>query len=187
MPAKSKEQHRLFGWVHAVQKGEAKDAPKKIKDIAKSISKEDAEDFAETKHKGLPEKVKHKKKTNESVMRITENDINHMVHTCIKEVMENWEQGVTTRNAQRETFSSLKSALRNSLNRCGWEVVDIFKNEGKYFTVAVLPQEDASRVAEIALAASAAADALGKRISPISLKSNEKTPQTGVHFLRIEM
>lgn len=51
-----------MGWVHAVQKGEQKDAPKKIKDIAKSIKKKPAEEFASTKHKGLPEKVKKKKK-----------------------------------------------------------------------------------------------------------------------------
>ena len=56
MPAQSKSQQRLFGWVHAYQKGEAKNAPKKIKDIAKSISKSDARDFAKTKTSGLPEK-----------------------------------------------------------------------------------------------------------------------------------
>ena len=37
MPAKSKEQQRLFGMVHAYQKGELKDASKEVKDIAKSI------------------------------------------------------------------------------------------------------------------------------------------------------
>ena len=56
MPAQSKSQQGLFGWVYAYQKGEAKNAPKKIKDIAKSISKSDAKDFAETKRSGLPEK-----------------------------------------------------------------------------------------------------------------------------------
>lgn len=56
MPAQSKSQQRLFGWVHAYQKGEAKNAPKKIKDIAKSISKSDARDFAKTKTSDLPEK-----------------------------------------------------------------------------------------------------------------------------------
>jgi hypothetical protein len=56
MPAQSKSQQRLFGWVHAYQKGEAKNAPKKIKQIAKSISKSDARDFAKTKTSGLPEK-----------------------------------------------------------------------------------------------------------------------------------
>lgn len=61
MPAKSKSQQRLFGMVHAYQKGELKNPSSEIKSIAKSISKKDAEDFAETKHKGLPNKVKSKK------------------------------------------------------------------------------------------------------------------------------
>lgn len=56
MPAVSKSQQRLFGWVHAYQKGEAKNAPNKIKEIAKGISKRDAKDFAKTKRTGLPEK-----------------------------------------------------------------------------------------------------------------------------------
>ena len=58
--AKSKEQQRLFGMAHAVQKGEL--SPSKVggavKKIAKDVSPEDVEDFASTKHKGLPEKVK---------------------------------------------------------------------------------------------------------------------------------
>lgn len=61
MPAKSKSQQRLFGAVHACQKY-GKCASSEIKKIAKGISKKGAEDFAKTKHKGLPEKVKKKKK-----------------------------------------------------------------------------------------------------------------------------
>ena len=56
MPAVSGSQQRLFGMVHAYKKGKLKKAPKKIKEIAKHISDEDAEHFAKTKHKGLPEK-----------------------------------------------------------------------------------------------------------------------------------
>ena len=56
MPARSKAQQRLFGMVHAYQKGKLKHAPKKIRDIAKRISKSDARDFAKTKRTGLPEK-----------------------------------------------------------------------------------------------------------------------------------
>ena len=61
MPAKSKSQQRLFGMVHACQK-KGKCASEQIKKIAKSISKKDAKDFAKTKHEGLPNKVKKKKK-----------------------------------------------------------------------------------------------------------------------------
>lgn len=56
MPSRSKSQQRLFGMVHAYQKGKLKNAPEEVKNIARSISDEDAEHFAKTKHKGLPEK-----------------------------------------------------------------------------------------------------------------------------------
>jgi len=62
MPAVSESQQRLFGMVHAYQKGKLKHAPKKIRDVAKHISKEDAKHFAETKHDGLPERKKRQEK-----------------------------------------------------------------------------------------------------------------------------
>ena len=59
--AVSKSQQRLFGMVDAYKKGEMKNAPKKVKDIAKDMSMKDVKDFAETKHKGLPNRVKNSK------------------------------------------------------------------------------------------------------------------------------
>ncbi len=59
--AVSKKQQRFMGMVHAAQKGE-KPASKEVGKVAKSMGKKDAEDFAKTKHKGLPEKAKAKKK-----------------------------------------------------------------------------------------------------------------------------
>ena len=56
MPALSKSQQRLMGMVHAYKNGKLKNAPKKIKDVAKHISDDDARDFAKTKTKQLPEK-----------------------------------------------------------------------------------------------------------------------------------
>lgn len=73
--AKSKSQQRLMGMVHSYQKGDldlkdlSASMANKIKNIAdgkkgkkgkkgKGISKKDAKDFASTKHKNLPEKVK---------------------------------------------------------------------------------------------------------------------------------
>lgn len=62
--AESKSQQRLMGMVHAYQKGELenfKDLPKdlqsKIKEMAMDMSKKETKDYAETKHKGLPEKT----------------------------------------------------------------------------------------------------------------------------------
>ena len=53
--AVSKAQQRFMGMVHAAQKGE-KPASKEVAKVAKGMGKKDAEDFAATKHKGLPEK-----------------------------------------------------------------------------------------------------------------------------------
>ena len=55
--AVSKAQQKFMGMVHAAQKGE-KPASKAVADVAKSMGKKDAKDFAATKHKGLPEKIK---------------------------------------------------------------------------------------------------------------------------------
>lgn len=62
MPSSSKKQQRFMGMVHAYQKGELKGASPSIKKAARSIDPEDALHFAETKHKGLPEKVRRKSK-----------------------------------------------------------------------------------------------------------------------------
>ena len=56
MPALSKSQQRLMGMVHAYKNGKLKNAPEKIKNVAKHISDEDARDFAKTKTDKLPEK-----------------------------------------------------------------------------------------------------------------------------------
>jgi hypothetical protein len=64
--AVSKKQQRFMGMVHAAQKGE-KPASKEVAKTAKTMKKKDAEDFAKTKHKGLPEK----KKKDESVEETT--------------------------------------------------------------------------------------------------------------------
>ena len=66
--AVSKKQQRFMGMVHAAQKGE-KPASKEVAKTAKGMGKKDAEDFAATKHKGLPEKKKpeaKKEKTEET-------------------------------------------------------------------------------------------------------------------------
>lgn len=57
MPATSKAQQRFMGMVRAAQKGEMKPSGAVAK-AAKSMTKTAAKDFASTKHKGLPEKIK---------------------------------------------------------------------------------------------------------------------------------
>ena len=57
--AKSKAQQRFMGMVHAMQKDEKiKGASKELKQAAKEMPKKAAKDYAKTKHKGLPAKVK---------------------------------------------------------------------------------------------------------------------------------
>ena len=60
MPSSSKAQQKFMGMVHALQKGdiEPSSVSKSVRDTAKSMKKSDAKDFASTKHKGLPKKVK---------------------------------------------------------------------------------------------------------------------------------
>jgi hypothetical protein len=54
--AKSKAQQKFMGMVYAAKKGE-KPTSKEVAKVAKGMSKSDAEDFAKTKHKGLPQHV----------------------------------------------------------------------------------------------------------------------------------
>jgi hypothetical protein len=55
--AVSKKQQKFMGMVHAAKKGE-KPASKEVAKAAKGISAKEADKFASTKHKGLPEKAK---------------------------------------------------------------------------------------------------------------------------------
>ena len=60
MPAKSKAQQRFMGMVHALKKGDIKpsDASAEVRKAAKSMKKKSVKDYATTKHKSKPEKVK---------------------------------------------------------------------------------------------------------------------------------
>lgn len=56
--AVSQQQQKFMGMVHAMQKGDkVKGASPELKKVAATMGKKDAEDFASTKHKGLPKKV----------------------------------------------------------------------------------------------------------------------------------
>jgi len=66
--AVSKKQQRFMGMAHAMQKGEKiRGASPELKKVARTMKKGDVEDFAKTKHKGLPEKKK-KEETEESTV-----------------------------------------------------------------------------------------------------------------------
>lgn len=83
MPSKSKAQQRFFGMVDAYKKGEMKNASSKIKKAANGMSMDDVKDFAETKHKGLPEKVKE-----QAIIRLTESDLHKIVKESVRRVLK---------------------------------------------------------------------------------------------------
>lgn len=59
MPSKSVTQQNFMGIVHALQKGEkVPNASPEARKAAGSMTKKDVKDFASTKHKGLPKKIK---------------------------------------------------------------------------------------------------------------------------------
>ena len=77
MPAQSKSQQRFFGVVKAMQKG---DIPKKGKagKIAKTMDKDDVDDFASTKHKGKPEKVKREQRVRNLIKKMVREELAKM-------------------------------------------------------------------------------------------------------------
>ena len=77
MPSKSKSQQRFMGMVHNCKKT-GKCASKEVAKTAKSMKDSDAEDFASTKHKGLPEKKKVKENTMKKQNKLMVEFINNM-------------------------------------------------------------------------------------------------------------
>ena len=69
MPAVSQQQQKLMALALAYKRGEVKDVSAKVKEIADSMSEKDLEDFASTKHKGLPMKKEELIKEGLSVLK----------------------------------------------------------------------------------------------------------------------
>jgi hypothetical protein len=55
MSSVSRSQQKLFGQIHVCQKY-GKCSSERVRKLSKEIKKGDVEDFASTKHKGLPER-----------------------------------------------------------------------------------------------------------------------------------
>ena len=77
MPSVSKQQQKFFGVVKAMQKG---DIPKKgsTGKAAKTMDKDDVDDFASTKHKGKPEKVKREMKVRNLIKKMVREELAKM-------------------------------------------------------------------------------------------------------------
>ena len=83
MPAQSKSQQRFFGVVKAMQKG---DKPKEGEagKVAKSMKKKDVDDFASTKHKGKPEKVKREQRVKNLIKKMVREELAKMNETTVR-------------------------------------------------------------------------------------------------------
>lgn len=110
MPSKSKSQQRLMGQAYAYKKGDlkAKDLNPKyadeIKDLAKSMTKKQLEDFAKTDHKGLPQKVKEGRIMNfQSFVNESRYSSENFTLADMEFVQELYEEGMTNpRDIARE-------------------------------------------------------------------------------------
>jgi hypothetical protein len=71
MPAQSQQQQKLFGLALAFKRGEvpSSEVSDEIKAIADRMSEKDIEDFAATKHKGLPKMKEQLRKIVREIMR----------------------------------------------------------------------------------------------------------------------
>lgn len=90
MPSTSIAQQRLMGQAYALKAGELKSSDldpkyrKQIEDLAASMSEKDLKDFAETSHKGLPQKVKENYTMNNHIPKF-ESFVNESVNENYKE------------------------------------------------------------------------------------------------------
>ena len=109
----------------------------------------------------------------ENKIRLTENDIRRMVRACINEVVENWEADVERRRGERNRFEELKARLTEPVERCGWHILEMFRgsDDSAVFTLAVAPNEEGRRTAEIGVLAGVVGEVLGKRVTPRTLKN----------------
>ena len=106
--AVSKKQQKFMGLVKSYKEGDVKpsDVSKSVKDAAKSMTKKEVDDFASTKHKGLPTKVENTKKESylrnvkmieESLIKLVQK---HITPTMTKKDLMNLvEQGPGTKEA----------------------------------------------------------------------------------------
>jgi len=108
VPSTSKSQQRFMGMVHAYQKGELEDAPESVKKAADSMTKKASKDFAKTKHKGLPEKVKE---TQDFGLDMTLDQLKQELEDLEKEHEETLMTG-----GEPETLDDIEQELENIHN-----------------------------------------------------------------------
>lgn len=122
MPSKSKTQQRFFGMVDAYKKGEMKNASSKIKKAARGMSMDDVKDFAETKHKGLPEKVEE----NKTIIRMTESEFKKMVNESVKKILTelDWKTYMNASRKRKLQGDELRGKFPRTHLAHGWNSYD---------------------------------------------------------------
>jgi hypothetical protein len=128
MPSASKQQQKLMGIVRALQKGdiEPSKVSKKAKEMAKSMDPKDVKDFASTKHKGLPKKVK-KEDYNPTKMYVVRKAIDNLDASGL--VMElNPLEGIQPLNLMQDDVHSVVHD-ESEAQRIAAEVYDAYTKE----------------------------------------------------------
>jgi len=86
----SQAQQKMMGMALAYKRGEMDNASDEVKKLAKSMSEKDLEDFAKTKHKGLP----MKKVDEAKVDGVEKGSLEGDQHMCATKIMHNeWNEG----------------------------------------------------------------------------------------------
>jgi len=142
MPSSSKSQQRFFGVVKAMQKG---DIPKKGRagKIAKSMNKDDVDDFASTKHKGKPEKVKREMKVRNLIKKMVREELAKMNEGKLTEVSAGVNVFYFYKKAKKDKnkFFKMLSDFRKKHSDTKWmkmlnyALVDFNENPKKYKTI----------------------------------------------------
>ena len=144
--AVSKQQQKFMGMAHAMQKGEkVKGASPELKKVAKTMKKSDVEDFAKTKHKGLPQKAKKE----ESKEEVEENTVAGSVAPAAGGAPKG-KSGMTFGKGVYEgaIAESFRSKLDNVLNE-GMSVNMSADQDGKKSLTVTATDDDAVKLSQL--------------------------------------
>lgn len=139
MPAKSKAQQRFFGMVDAYKKGELDNASKAVRDAADGMSKKEVKDFASTKHKGLPNRVKKEKKNEGRIVRktLTEEQLYGLIEEAVSRVISNINEAYdpNPKYCIEDEADGSTRGYYNDLYEAIMEARKMGRNGGKYLVV----------------------------------------------------
>jgi hypothetical protein len=129
MPAQSKAQQRFMGMVHAVQKGDMEAPSKEVEKAADSMSDKDAKDFASTKHKGLPDKVKEYVVKEARGVKSIQNDYFKAVE-AIEQTLELYKKAKGTPNEKKfvERLKQLNTLKKKFAQELDSKVSGLYKD-----------------------------------------------------------